>query len=223
MELVVDMATRKKVPDSPRQEIIDNVDSLDIDDRKKNIIRREISKQSNSTKNNQTVNKGSIAYMARPNVKEFNKILRSKIFKIGKPYAFDKMEDLEKELSDYFDTCTRYNIIPTVTNVALWLGVDRDTIYAHANNSASPYSDMMKNLLTYLHDQMQSGTLSGDINPVTYIFLSKNYYGMTDAKDINVTASANGGSQPNSQETAEALRKQIEEESTPEATLVSEK
>ena len=216
------MATRKKVADSPRQEIIDKVDSMDIDDRKKSIIKKEISKQSNSTKNNQTVNKGSIAYMARPNVKEFNKILRSKIFKIGKPYAFDKMEDLEKELSDYFDTCTQYNIIPTVTNVALWLGVDRDTIYAHANNSASPYSDMMKNLLTYLHDQMQSGTLSGDINPVTYIFLSKNYYGMTDSKDINVKASANGGSSVNSQETAEALRKQIEEENTPNANVVVE-
>ena len=213
---------RKKVLDSPRQEIIDSVDNLDIDDRKKNIMRREISKQSNATKNNQTVNKGSIAYMARPNVKEFNQILRSKIFKVGKPYAFDKIENLEKELEDYFNTCNQYNIIPTVTNVALWLGVDRDTIYAHANNSASPYSDMMKNLLTYLHDQMQSGTLSGDINPVTYIFLSKNYYGMTDSKDINVVASANGGSQPNSQETAEALRKQIEDERTTDATLVSE-
>lgn len=217
------MATRKKVADSPRQEIIDKVDSMDIDDRKKNIIKKEISKQSNSTRNNAVVNKGSIAYMSRPNVKEFNNILRSKIFSNGnKPYAFLNIEQLEKDLEEYFDTCSQYNIIPTVTNVALWLGCDRDTIYNHANNSASPYFGIMKNLLTYLHDQMQSGTLSGDINPVTYIFLSKNYYGMTDSKDINVKASANGGSSVNSQETAEALRKQIEEESTPNANIVEE-
>ena len=193
-------------------------DIVQLDDRKRNIIEKEVSKQNNSTKNNQTVNKGSIAYMSRDNVKAFDKIIRERIFKVGKPYAFDKIEDLEKELSDYFDTCNNYNIMPTVTNCALWLGCDRDTIYNHANNPTSPYFGVMKNLITYLHDKMQAGTLSGDINPVTYIFLSKNYYGMRDDKNIQVSATNSQGS-PNSEETANALRKQLEEEHIPDATF----
>lgn len=194
---------------------------LELDDRKRMIMEKEKSKQSNSKKNNQTVNKGSIAYMSRDNVKGFDKVIRSRIFKTGRPYAFDKFEDLEKELSDYFDTCNEYDVMPTVTNLALWLGVNKDTIYEHANNPMSPYSDLIKNVLNYLHDKMQSGTLSGDINPVTYIFLSKNYYGMRDDKNIQVSAT-NDSSAPNAQETANALRKQLEEETIPNATISEE-
>ena len=62
-----------------------------------------------------------------------------------------------------------------------------------------------------MHSLMQGGTLSGDINPVTYIFLSKNYYGMRDDKNIQVSAT-NDSSSPNAEETANALRKQLEEE-----------
>ena len=206
-----------------REQIIDNSiqdDSSQLSDKKRLFVQKELKKQANTKANNQTINKGSIAYMSRDNVKKFDEIIRHRIFKIGKPYAFDKIEDLEKELSDYFDTCNKYNILPTVTNCSLWLGCDRDTIYNHANNSNSPYFGVMKNLINYLHDKMQSGTLSGDINPVTYIFLSKNYYGMRD--DKNITVSATQGNNINSEETADALRKQIEEEHTPNASLISE-
>ena len=72
-----------------------------------------------------------------------------------------------------------------------------------------------------MHSLMQGGTLSGDINPVTYIFLSKNYYGMRDDKNIQVSAT-NDQSAPNAEETANALRKQLEEETIPAATISEE-
>ena len=53
------------------------------------------------------------------------------------------------------------------------------------------------------------------------MFLGKNYFGLKD--DKNITVSAQQGSDVNSQETAEALRKQLEEETTPNAEVISEK
>ena len=194
---------------------------LELDDRKRMIMEKEKDKQSNSKKNNQTVNKGSIAYMSRDNVKGFNNEVRKRVFNpsgVGRPYAFSSMEQLKEDIGSYFDACNEYDIMPTVANLALWLGVNADTLYEHKNNSMSPFSEVIKNVFNYMHTLMQGGTLSGDINPVTYIFLSKNYYGMRDDKNIQVSAT-NDSSSPNAQETASALRKQLEEESIPDATI----
>ena len=194
---------------------------LELDDRKRMIMEKEKDKQNNSKKNNQTVNKGSIAYMSRDNVKGFNNEVRKRVFNpsgVGRPYAFSSMEQLKEDIGSYFDACNEYDIMPTVANLALWLGVNVDTLYEHKNNSMSPFSEVIKNVFNYMHTLMQGGTLSGDINPVTYIFLSKNYYGMRDDKNIQVSAT-NDSSSPNAQETASALRKQLEEESIPDATI----
>lgn len=179
---------------------------------------------SNNKHGNITTNKGSIAYMSKPNVKEFNRAMEKRIFNstgIGRPYAFNSVEDLQKDMSEYFELCKQTDTMPTITSLALWLGCNRDTIYEHANNSSSPFSDVFKKTLTFLHSTMENGTLSGDINPVTYIFLAKNYFGLRDDKNIQVSATNSQGS-PNSEETASALRKQLEEEHIPDATISEE-
>lgn len=175
----------------------------------------------NKKHGNSTSNKGSIAYMSKPNVKEFNRTMERKIFSssgLGRPCAFESLEKLQEEMSDYFELCKRTDTLPTVTSLALWLGCDRDTIYNHANNPNSIFSACLKNTLVYLHSAMENGTLSGDINPVTYIFLAKNYFGLRDDKNIQVSATNSQGS-PNAEETASALRKQLENETTVEATF----
>lgn len=169
---------------------------------------------SNDKRGNVSNNKGSIAYMSKPNVQKFNKAMEDKIFNstgVGRPYAFDSVEDLQKEMSEYFDLCKVTSTMPTVTSLALWLGCDRDTIYNHANNPNSPFFGTFKRTLTYMHSAMENGTLSGDINPVTYIFLAKNYFGMRDDKNINIAPATNDPT-INNQETMSALQKQLEEE-----------
>ncbi len=196
-------------------------DLVSSDDKKQLFIQNNINKQNDTKKNNQMNNKGSIAYMSKPNVQKFNKAMEDRIFNstgIGRPYAFGSVEDLQKEMSEYFDLCKETSTMPTVTSLSLWLGVNRDTIYEHANNVNSPFSDTMKRTLTYMHSAMENGTLSGDINPVTYIFLAKNYFGMRDDKNINIAPATNDPT-INNQETMSALQKQIEQESIPEATF----
>lgn len=175
-------------------------------------------------RNARTVSEGSKSYLAQPNVQEFNKEIRKRVFNstgVGRPYAFSSLEETEKEVDSYFQLCSDKEVVPTITTLALWLGVNKDTIYAHVHNSNSPFSDLFKNVVNYCHSLMQNGAIDGKINPVTYFFISKNDYGMRDDKNIQI--SAQQGSSVNTQETADALRKQIEEENTPNATIVSEK
>lgn len=181
----------------------------------------EKTKNSRGTYNN---NKSATSYMSQPNVQKFNKAMQKKIFNstgVGRPYAFSSVEQLQEDMGEYFDLCTDTQTVPTITSLALWLGVNKDTIYAHANNSSSPFSDILKNTITYCHSIMQNGTVEGKINPVTYIFISKNDYSMRDDKNIQVSASSDHNT-PNAQETANAIRKQIEEENISNATIVSE-
>ena len=164
-------------------------------------------------KNNAIVNKGSSAYLSQENVKQFNREMQKRVFgtKIGRPYAFSNLDELQEQMQEYFDLCTNQQVVPTITSLALWLGVDRDRIYDHANNPNSPFSGVMKNTINYLHSIMQSGTIDGKINPVTYIFISKNDYGMRDDKNITVTPTISD-SKVNSQETMDAIQKQLQEE-----------
>ena len=203
-----------------REELVNNssIDLSNLPDNKRKAI--EKSKNSRGTYNN---NKSATSYMSQPNVQEFNKAMQKKIFNscgVGRPYAFSSIEELQKDMGEYFELCGNTQTVPTITSLALWLGVDKTTIYEHANNSNSPFSTILKNTITYCHSIMQNGTVEGKINPVTYIFISKNDYSMRDDKNIQI--SAQQGSSVNTQETADALRKQIEEENTPNATLVSE-
>jgi hypothetical protein len=138
----------------------------------------------------------------------------------GRPWAFQDVDKLQNDISDYLTLCRDTDIMPTIVSLALYLGVDVSTIDAHVNNPNSPFSQVFKNLKQYLHNLMQSGTLAGDINPVAYIFLSKNYYGMRDDKQITVSPTNN--QTVNSTETMQAIQKQIEEENIPNAKISEE-
>lgn len=182
---------------------------------------RAMAERMTSKRGNTIVNKTSKKYMADPNVKEFNKTLRKRMLSGGgRPYAFQSLEKLESDVGEFLDLCDRTNTIPTVVNLAVWLGVNQDTIYAHVNDSNSPFSEFFKNLLAYFHGTLESSSIEGTTNPVLYMFLGKNYFGMRDDKQIQVTAGEN--SKVDAQETATALQKQLAEENVPNADYKEE-
>lgn len=175
-----------------------------------------------STARNAAVNKDRKEYMAQPRVQEFNKAMTDRLFGVGgRPPAFKSVEQLNKDISEFLDLCYKTTTIPTVMGLATWLGVSRDTIYAHANDSRSPFSYSVKNFIDLCHLSLENGAVDGKVNPVTYIFMGKNYFGLSDSKDIKVSAT-NDQSSPNAEETANALRKQLEEETIPAATISEE-
>lgn len=181
--------------------------------------RRMVIEKAKNSRGSSTNNKSATSYMSQPNVQEFNRQMQKRVFNssgVGRPYAFGSIEQFEKDVSDYFEVCNNTQTVPTITSLALWLRVDKTTIYEHANNSNSPFSPTLKNVITYCHSIIQNGTVEGKINPVTYIFISKNDYSMRDDKNITVTP--NSDKDPiNSSETMEAIQKQIQAETVPNA------
>lgn len=158
------------------------------------------------------------SYMSDPNVKEFMMEMNDRAFgknRIGRPYAFSSIEQLDKDLDDYIDLCSRTNTTPTVASVALWLDCDRDTIYAHAGNSNSIFSGTCKRIINMCHIALENRAIGNGMNSVLYMFLGKNYFGLKDDKNITVTPATSNST--NSQETMDAIQKQIEEENVPNA------
>ena len=161
-------------------------------------------------------NKKSQEYMSDPNTVKFMDTMVKRSFSPqGRHYAFESVEVLEKDMNDFLKLCYETNTIPTITAAALWLGCDRDTIYAHSNNSNSPFSDTCKKIISLCHLSMENGAVGGKVNAVLYMFLSKNYFGLKDDKNIVLTPIQNNDiSTP---ATMDALQKQIEEETIEEA------
>lgn len=168
-------------------------------------------------------NKDGQKYMSDPDTIKFMSEMTDRCFgkKRGRPYAFDSLETLNNDINEYIMLCYTTNTVPTVASAALWLGVNRDTLYTHANNSNSIFSDTCKNVINLCHVTMENGAISNKINSVLYMYLSKNYFGLRDDRNITVTPSDNS-SNINSNETMSALQKQIEEESVPNATFTEE-
>ena len=164
-------------------------------------------------------NRNKNDYMSDPNVKEFMAEMNERAFgkkSRGRPTAFSSMEQLEKDLDEYIDLCRRTDTTPTVASAALWLDCNRDTIYAHASNSNSIYSDTCKRIINMCHVSLENRAIGNGMNSVLYMFLGKNYFGLKDDKNITVTP-ATSDSITNSQETMDAIQKQIEEENIPNA------
>lgn len=164
-------------------------------------------------------NKKGQEYMSDPNtIKFMDTVVRKSFNPDGRPYAFESVEVLESDMNEFLTLCYETNTIPTITAVALWLGCDRDTIYNHSNNSNSPFFGACKKIVNVCHLAMENGAVGGKVNAVLYMFLSKNYFGLKDDKNITITPTTNADI--NTPATMEALQKQIAEENIPNAEYV---
>ena len=157
---------------------------------------------------------GKGRYLDNPDVKAFNKEIRNRVF--VRKCAFDNFEDVGLEISNYFDLCDKHSVIPSITSLCLYLGIARDTLYAHANNPNSRYSDVLKEAINYCHSILEAGAFEGKVPAVPYIFTAKNFFGMRDDKNITVSPSSDK-QLVNSTETMDAIQKQLQEETVPNA------
>lgn len=171
----------------------------------------------NKGRGNGISNKKTSNYMSQDNVRAFSKEFMPKAL-TGRPYKWDSVENLVEEIGDYLDLCERTSVIPTITSLATWLHCDRDTIYNHANNQNSPFFGVLKNVINICHSFLENGAVDGKVNGVLYMFLSKNYFGLKDDKNITVTPATN--TNINTPATMEALQKQIAEENIPNAEYI---
>lgn len=153
-------------------------------------------------------------YLSQDNVKKYNSIITSKSFDIvasrGYPRAFDSYEECLNEVEDYFKLCYECNIIPTISSLSLYLGLNRETLYNYANNpKIYDYSNILKLAINTCQSYQETAVLDGSIPSVPFIFLSKNYFGLKDTTDISFNNNNQNDNTVNNN-TMQTIKEQIE-------------
>lgn len=118
-------------------------------------------------------------------------------------------EELVERLRYYFAYCAENDIIPTIEEMFMFTGYDIESVRNWETGRARGFSPetngiikKAKNFLSVFDAKM---VVTGKLNPVVYIFRSKNYYGMSDQQTITVAPAKSLGDGLTEQEVAERL------------------
>lgn len=127
--------------------------------------------------------------------------------------------ELAERLDKYFKYCAENNIVPTVEEMCLYTGYSIQTVWDWEKGRTHPFdegelnvstSEIIKNAKSFMRAFDAKLVQAGKLNPVTYIFRAKNYYGMTDKQEVEVTKTNQLGDNMTDDELAKKLMKATE-------------
>lgn len=144
-------------------------------------------------------------YLDNPNTRAYHKVIREKCL-LSKRTCLNSVQDMEKEILEYFELTDKYNAVPSVLSLSNYLGIGRTYLYQLAN-SESEFSNTAKRAIELIHDVQESGALKNSLAAIPYLFIAKNYYNMSDNQTI--TLKPDNSSSDRSQ-TMEALQEVVE-------------
>lgn len=98
----------------------------------------------------------------------------------GRPATDD---EVKKRIDDFFEYCRISGLRPGVESLGIALGVSRQTVWkwAHGVSCGPKRQELIENALAFIAGFLEQCGMQGKINPVTYIFLMKNWYGYSDS------------------------------------------
>lgn len=110
----------------------------------------------------------------------------------------DDPQVVADRLSEYFGIYAKYDLKPTVSGMAMALGMNRQMLSAIAHdkpvNGRGDYSnipvsvsDVIKKAYDFMENLWENYMQSGKLNPVTGIFLAKNNFGYRDQTETVIT------------------------------------
>lgn len=105
-------------------------------------------------------------------------------------------EEFAERLNEFFEHCYETNEVPTVEKMCLALGTYREQVWKWETQEIKGrlVSNMLKKAKSMISVMDAELAMTGKIQPVVYIFRSKNFYGMRDQVDISASnESGNGG------------------------------
>lgn len=119
-------------------------------------------------------------------------------------------EELLDRLDQYFERCATRDIKPTVEEMCLYTGYSIKTVWdwevGNRGGFTAHTAEIIKKSKGYMATFDAKLLIEGKLNPVSYIFRAKNYYGMKDVQDVVLTPN-----NPLGQDADPAtIRKQIE-------------
>ena len=119
----------------------------------------------------------------------------------------DDRDAVEKRINEYFAACIQYGMRPGVSGLCVALGIHRNTWFSWGAGMRRDYKDLVEATRAVLEANWEQMMLQGKINPVSAIFIGKNYYGMKDASEIAVTSSTRRDDILGESKDVEALQK----------------
>lgn len=129
------------------------------------------------------------------------------------PPDLHNAEEVKQAITEYFRSCDRHGVRPANLGLYAALGLSKQEVSTILNgrdkNKVSPeVCDLLKKSKRVLSTYRESLAMTGKLNPVTAIFWAKNYDGMTDVQQIEVTAQPG----PAASMTPEEIARQIEKD-----------
>lgn len=122
---------------------------------------------------------------------EVSEIVRNSVSWFGRPIVKTDEECAER-LNNFFQQMCETGEIPTVEKMALALGTTRKTLWEWQNGLKGPERANMilqaKEMLASIDAELVQ---RNKIPAVPYIFRAKNYYGLTDTTEIQVSQAPN--------------------------------
>lgn len=94
----------------------------------------------------------------------------------------------------FFDYCPRYQFKPSIDSLALALGIHRDTLLDWEHGESGSFKlGMAKKAKNMVKIFMEGATMEGKLNPIVWMFYSKNYFGMVDKQEMVLTPNRSEG------------------------------
>ena len=130
-----------------------------------------------------------------------------------KPPDLHKPEEVQAAVIGYFNSCKSRGVRPGNLGLYAALGMSKQDVHNAVNGKykyrVSPECiDIIKKAQRAIGQYREGLAMIGKLNPVTYIFMGKNYDGLSDTQQIEVTAQP--GQQPTL--TPEQIARQIEQD-----------
>ena len=115
-----------------------------------------------------------------------------KVFQIETPNLHDP-EDVQRAILEYFRLCDEHHTRPGNLGLYAAVGMTRQDFFDVKNgrnkSKISPEAfDIVKKAARTIGVYRENLAAEGKINPVTYIFMSKNFDGLRDQAEITVSA-----------------------------------
>jgi len=107
---------------------------------------------------------------------------------------------VEDRIEYYFTYSIEQGLKPTIEGLALAIGISRNTLWEWETGKSrgllgSSRGDMIKKAKEYISFLMSEFVMNGEINPITWIFYAKNYFGMKDVQEHTFTPTSALGEQ----------------------------
>ena len=132
-------------------------------------------------------------------------------------------EELAERWNQYFKMCAQTGQVPTVEEMAMYTGYTYATVYdwetGRNHGFSGDTSNLVKKAKEYLKMFDAKLVVSGKVNPIVYFFRAKNYYGMQDKQEFEISSSNN---QEQTMSAEDIAKRYIEDGKTVETGFVED-